>query len=435
VGVIIFLMQPFYGGTQTGWTFYSPLAIQTGAGADAFAFGVAVIIISSTIGAVNILTTVITMRAPGLKWTRLPMTVWGITATTVLSWTATSSVIAGLVLVLLDRGFGTNFYLNVQPSAANPAIQGGGNNYLWEQLWWFFGHPEVYILVLPGIGVLFDIVTTFSRKPLYTYALSVLGISGVTLVSFLVWAHHLFNSGWEMELRGYYMGTTELISIPTGFVFLGMLGTLWRGNLWMRVPLAWVLSFIFTFVIGGLTGIYLSDVPADIELHGNYFVTGHFHYTVLGAGLFGFFAGAYYWFPKMTGRFLDEKLGWIHFWGVQIFFNLTFFMFFYLGLQGMPRRVADYSAIFQLGSTLASIFAFALGAFMLVFFANVVWSWKWGEKAPANPWGAKTLEWATATPVPIENFEKIPVVTSGPYDYGLGSASQAAGAATSAAGR
>lgn len=186
----------------------------------------------------------------------------------------------------------------------------------------------------------------------------------------------------------------------------------------MKLPLAWVLAFLWTFVIGGITGIYLSDVPADFQLHGAYFVTGHFHYVILGSGLWGFFAAMYYWFPKLTGRFLDERLGWIHFWGANIFFNLTFAMFFYVGLQGMPRRVADYSAVFQLGNTLASIFAFCLGAAMLVFFANVAWSWFYGERAGANPWRAKTLEWTTPTPVPIENFETIPVVTAGAYEYG-----------------
>jgi cytochrome c oxidase subunit 1 len=261
-------------------------------------------------------------------------------------------------------------------------------------------------------------VPVFSRKPLFTYGFSVIGILGVTAISFMVWGHHLFVSGWEQQLRGYYMGTTELISIPTGFVFLGILGTLWRGNLRMAVPMAWVFAFLWTFVIGGITGIYLSDVPADIQLHGNYFVVAHFHYVILGSALWAFFAAVTYWFPKMTGRFLDERLGWIHFWTVQIFFNATFLVFFWLGLEGLPRRVADYSAKFQFGMTLGSIFAFCLGAAILVFFANVAWSWRHGQLASANPWRAKTLEWETPTPVPIENWGTIPVVTSWAYNYG-----------------
>ncbi|MGH2516006.1 MAG: cytochrome c oxidase subunit I [Ktedonobacterales bacterium] len=421
-GFVIFNFIPFVDGVQTGWTFYSPLSDQTGRGADAFAFGVMLIMVSSALGAINIITTIITMRAPGMRWTRLPIFVWAILGSTILTATATTSVITDLIEIMTDRAWNTTFFLNTVPAnfviGAAPDPAGGGQAYLSEVLFWFFGHPEVYLLALPGFGVVLEIVPVFSRKPLFTYGLSLVGILGVTAISFLVWGHHLFVSGWEAQLRGYYMGTTELISIPTGFVFLGILGTVWRGKIWMKIPMAWVFAFLWTFVIGGLTGIYLSDVPADIQLHGNYFVVAHFHFVILGSALWGFFAAVYYWFPKMTGRFMDERLGWIHFWGVQIAFNITFLVFFYLGFQGLPRRVADYAPIFDFGNTLASVFAFILGAFMLVFFANVIWSWKYGVIAPANPWAAKTLEWQVPTPVPIENFEEIPVVVSGPYDYG-----------------
>lgn len=421
VGVVIFLFQPFVGGTQTGWTFYAPLADQTGRGGDAFAFGVLVIMVSSALAAINIITTVITMRAPGMTWTRLPVFVWGILGANILTATATTSINAALIEIMLDRGWQTTFFLNTAPNQATP-VTGGGQAFLSEVLFWFFGHPEVYLIALPGFAVVLEIVPVFSRKPLYTYGLSVIGIMGVTAISFMVWGHHLFVSGWEQQLRGFYMGTTELISIPTGFVFLGILGTLWRGNLWMSVPMAWVFAFLWTFLIGGITGVYLSDVPADIQLHGNYFVIAHFHYVILGSALWAFFAAVTYWFPKMTGRYMDERLGWIHFWTVQVFFNMTFGIFFWLGLEGLPRRVADYSSKFDLGMSLASIFAFCLGGAMLVFFANVVWSWLYGEKAGPNPWRAKTLEWQTPTPVPIENFETIPVVTTWPYNYGTAEA-------------
>jgi len=415
-GVTIFLFIPFLGSDQTGWTTYAPLAEQMQAGADAFLFGVLLIMLSSGLGAINIITTIITMRAPGMRWTRLPLFVWGILGSTILTATATTSVNADLLEIMLDRGWQTSFFVNAFPSG--PTAAGGGQAWLSEVLFWFFGHPEVYLIALPGIGAMLEIVPVFSRKPVFIYRLSVIGILGITAISFLVWGHHLFVSGWEPQLRGYYMGTTELISIPTGFVFLGIIGTLWRGRIWMTLPMAWVFAFLWTFVIGGLTGIYLSDVPADIQIHGNYFVVGHFHYVILGSALWGFFGAMYYWFPKVTGRFLDEKLGWIHFWGVQIFFNLTFLVFFYLGLEGLPRRVADYAPKFDFGMTLASVMAFFLGAAMLVFFANVIYSWKWGEVADANPWHAKTLEWQTPTPVPIENFERVPVIVSGPYTYG-----------------
>ncbi len=418
-GVAIFLFQPFLGGTQTGWAFYAPLSVQAAPGADAFAFGVLMIMLSSALGAVNIITTIITMRAPGLTWTRLPVFVWGVLGSTILTATATTAVNADFIEVMLDRAWRTTFFLNTAPALAGAPVTGGGQAYLSEVLFWFFGHPEVYLMALPGFAVVLEIVPVFSRKPLFTYGLSVIGIMGVAAISFLVWGHHLFVSGWQQELRGYYMGTTKLISIPTGFVFLGILGTLWRGNLWMTVSMGWALAFLWTFLIGGITGLYLADVPADIQLHGNYFVVAHFHYVILGSSLWGFFAAIYYWFPKMTGRFLDERLGWIHFWTVQIFFNLTFGVFFWLGLEGLPRRVADYAPKYQLGMTLASIFAFCMGGAMLIFFANVVWSRFYGEKAGPNPWRAKTLEWQTSTPVPIQNSDTIPVVTSWFYGYGV----------------
>jgi cytochrome c oxidase subunit 1 len=415
-GVAIFLFIPFVGGDQTGWTTYAPLAEQMQLGADAFVFGVFIIMLSSGLGAINIITTILYMRAPGMRWTRLPLFVWGILGSTILTATATTSVNADLLEIALDRGWQTSFFVNAFPAGSTPA--GGGQAWLSEVLFWFFGHPEVYLIALPGMAAMLEIVPVFSRKPLFIYRLSVIGILGVTAISFLVWGHHLFVSGWEPQLRGYYMGTTELISIPTGFVFLGVIGTLWRGRIWMALPMAWVFAFLWTFVIGGLTGIYLSDVPADINIHGNYFVVAHFHFVILGSALWGFFAAMYYWFPKVTGRYLDEKLGWIHFWGVQIAFNVTFLTIFYLGLQGLPRRVADYAPKFDFGMTLASVGAFFLGGFMLVFFANVIYSWKWGQVAEANPWHAKTLEWQTPTPVPIENFERIPVIVAGPYTYG-----------------
>ncbi len=272
--------------------------------------------------------------------------------------------------------------------------------------------------MLPAFGIVIDIIVSFARKPVFGYKTAILGIMGVTLLSFLVWAHHEFVSGWAPELRGFYMATTEIISIPTGLVFLVALGTLWRGRLWLTVAMLFALSFIWNFVIGGLTGVFLSDVPADVQLHGSMFVTAHFHYTIVGGALMGFFAGVYYWFPKMTGRMLDERLGWIHFWGTQIGFNIAFLAMFVVGLQGMPRRVADYAPEFATGNLITSLFAFILGASIIVFFYNVGSSWLAGEKAAANPWGAKTLEWQVPTPVPLENFESIPVITAGPYDYG-----------------
>ena len=404
------------GGVQTGWTVLGALTDQSGMGSIALVCAVIVFGASSMLGAVNVITTVITMRAPGMRWTRLPMTVWGIFGAALLAAIGTSSFTVDLILIAMDRIYKTSFF--VAQTGGNAVGAGGGNAWLSQNLFWFFGHPEVYLIVLPAFGITLDILTTFTRKTLYGYKMAVLGIMGVVILSFLVWAHHEFTSGWAPEIRGVYMATTELISIPTGFVFLVALGTLWRGRVWLTIPMLFALSFIWNFLIGGLTGIYLSDVPADIQLHGGMFVTAHFHYTIVGGALMGFFAAIYYWFPKMTGRMMDARLGWISFWGIQIGFNVAFLSMFVAGLQGMPRRVADYDPIFAGPNFVTSIFAFILAASIVLYFYNIAYSWVRGEVAAANPWGAKSLEWQVPTPVPLENFEEIPVVTSGPYEYG-----------------
>jgi cytochrome c oxidase subunit I len=416
----IFLFIPFLGGAQTGWTVYAPLADQTQAGMSALAFSVALFGFSSTLGAVNVITTIVTMRAPGMTWTRLPMFVWGILGAAILAALGTAAFAADLVLILVDRLYNTSFFVAQLGgnAAAYPSANAGGSAYLAQNLFWFFGHPEVYLIVLPAFGVLLELLPVFTRKPVFTYKMAVLGILGVVVLSFLVWMHHEFASGFQADLRPFYMATTELISVPTGFVFLGAVGTLWRGRIWMTVPMLFCLGFIWNFLIGGISGVFLSDVPADLQLHGSFFVTAHFHYTMVGGALFGFFAAAYYWFPKMTGRMLDDRLGWIHFWGAMIGFNVAFISMFVAGLEGMPRRVADYAPIFQGANVVTSIFAFILAASIAVFFYNVVQSWVAGTVAAQNPWASKTLEWQVPTPVPLENFEHIPVIASGPYGYG-----------------
>lgn len=442
-GLVIFLFTPFLGlvimngqggGVQTGWTLYAPLADQTGIGMTSLASGVILIGASSIMGAVNVITTVMTMRTRGMTWTRLPMTVWGILGAALLAAIGTSSFTADLVLIIMDRIYKTSFFF--YQVGGDAAGAGGGNAWLAQNLFWFFGHPEVYLIVLPAFGIVIDILVVFGRKPLFGYKTAVLGIMGVVVLSFLVWAHHEFVSGWAPEIRPIYMATTEMISIPTGLIFLVALGTLWRGRLWMTTAMLFALSFVWNFLIGGISGIFLSDVPADVQLHGGMFVTAHFHFTMVGGALMGFFAAVYFWFPKMTGRMMDERLGKIHFWGTQIGFNVAFLAMFYAGLQGMPRRVADYAPQFATANFITSIFAYLLAASIIVFFYNVIASWVAGEKAVANPWGAKSLEWLVPTPVPLENFEEIPVVASGPYDYGepadtgkkaVGSAGQAAG--------
>ena len=428
IGMAIYAFIPFMGlgdplttgaGVQTGWTIYGSLADQTGIGMDALGVAVFLAGVSSQVGSVNLITTVITMRAPGMSYTRMPMTVWGAIGASILSALGTASLTVDVLMILTDRIFRTSFfYAATAGDFANNGYIGGGSAWLTQNLFWFFGHPEVYLLVLPAFGFVMDATSVFARKPLFGYKTAILGLFGVVVLSFLVWMHHEFVSGFLPELRGFYMASTELISVPTGLIFLVLLGTLWKGRLWMTVTMGFCFAFIWSFLIGGITGVYLSDVPADVQLHGGMFVTAHFHYTIVGGSLMGFLGAVYYWFPKMTGRMMDSKIGWISFWGIQIGFNGTFLAMFYVGLQGMPRRVADYSPLFAGGNFVASISAFLLGASVVLYFYNVIYSWKAGPIAEQNPWGAKTLEWTVPTPVPLENFEKIPVVTSGPYNYG-----------------
>jgi len=405
----IFLSALLLGGFQTGWTGYAPLADQgLTPGMDAYCFTILVFAISTTIAAVNILTTVIVMRTRGMTWGRLPIFVWGVLLSVILSLTAFPSFIVSQTMVLMDRIFQTSFFL-----AAS-----GGNNWLYEHLFWFMGHPEVYVIALPAMAVAAEVAAVFTRKPLFGYRLLVGGLVGISVLSVIVWGHHLYTSGSENALTGPFMLDTELISIPTGIFFLVLVGTFWRGQVWVTVPLLFVCGVLVNFVVGGVSGIFLADLPTDEILHGGMFVVAHFHFTLVGAGVFGFFAGIYYWFPKMVGKRLDPALGRLHFWLFEIGFVGTFSALFYAGLQGEPRWSANVAPPFATANTIASLFAIVIVASVFTFIYNVIYSLARGEVATADEWGAKTLEWTVPTPVPLENFEQLPVVTSLPYNYG-----------------
>ena len=398
------------GGLPTGWTGYAPLADEARAGMDAYIFAFILIGISLTLLGMNLLSTIVTMRAPGLTWARLPIFVWGILSTSILMALAAPVLVAAQLMSLMDRAANTGYYI----------ASVGGSPYLYENLWWFFGHPEVYILALPGFGIVLEILPVFARKPLWGYRLAVAGMLGVTLLSFMVWQHHLFVSGMNASLRPFYMFTTELISIPTGFIFLNGMGTLWRGRIRFSVPMLFSLAFFFNFLIGGLSGIFLSDVPSDVTTHGSYFVMAHFHYTIMGGLVFAFFAGTYYWLPKMLGVVLNERLAKVHFWLMFVFFNLTFFPLFAAGFLGMPRRVSTYATGLQTLNDFVSASAFVLGFSMLIFIANLVYSLVFARiPAEENPWGSRALEWQLPTPVPVMDFERIPVINTSPYEYGV----------------
>ncbi|MGD0454081.1 MAG: cbb3-type cytochrome c oxidase subunit I [Solirubrobacteraceae bacterium] len=399
----------FFGGFPTGWTGYAPLNEQAVMGMDSYIVFFALVGISMALLGLNMMATIITMRAPGLTWSRLPIFVWSVFATAILMVLAAPMLIATLLMAALDRTIDTTFFVT----------GGGGSSYLFENLFWFFGHPEVYILALPGFGIVLEILPVFTRKPLWGYRLAISGMLGVTLMSFFVWQHHLFVSGINADLRPFYMLSTEIISVPTGFIFLCVMGTLWKARMSFTVPMLFCLAWTFNFLIGGLSGVVLSDVPTDTGLHGSFFVMAHFHYTIMGGLIFSFFAGIYYWVPKMTGLRFNEMLAKWHFWLMFIFFNSTFLPLFVLGLKGMPRRVSTYEPSLQGLNDWVSISAFVLGFSMLIFIFNVVYSLIFvREPAEANPWRSKSIEWQLPTPVPVHNFEQIPVFDSDPYDYG-----------------
>jgi cytochrome c oxidase subunit 1 len=399
-----------WNGFPTGWTGYSPLMDEARAGMDAYLFAFILIGLTLTLTGLNLIATILAMRAPGLTWTRLPVFVWAMLSTAVLMLLASPVLIAAMLMGVLDRTANTSFYL----------ASGGGSAYLYENLFWFFGHPEVYILALPGFGIVLEILPVFARKPLWGYRLAVAGMLGVTFLSFMVWQHHLFVSGINAGLRPFYMLTTELISIPTGFIFLNAMGTLWHGRIRYTVPMLFSLAFFFNFLIGGLSGVFNSDVPSDVTTHGSFFVVGHFHYTLMGGLVFAFFAATYYWLPKMTGVTLNERLGKLHFWLMFVFFNLTFFPMFAAGFLDMPRRVSTYAGHLQIINDFISASAFVLGGSMLIFVYNLIWSLVFVRRpAASNPWHARSLEWQLPTPVPAYNFSEVPVITAGPYEYGV----------------
>jgi cytochrome c oxidase subunit 1 len=399
----------FFGGFPTGWTGYEPLNDQAVMGMDSYIIFFALVGISMALLGLNMLATIITMRAPGLTWSRLPIFVWSVLSTSALMVLAAPVLIATLAMAALDRTINTSFFV--------PG--GGGSPYLFENLFWFFGHPEVYVLALPGFGIVLELLPVFTRKPLWGYRLAVSGMLGVTLLSFFVWQHHLFVSGINADLRPFYMLSTEIISIPTGFIFLCVMGTLWKARSSFSVPMLFCLGWAFNFLIGGLSGVFLSDTPSDTDTHGSFFVMAHFHYTIMGGLIFTFFAAIYYWVPKMTGLRFNERLAKAHFWLMFVAFNSTFMPLFVLGMKGMPRRVSSYAPNLQGLNVWVSISAFVLGFSMLIFLYNTVYSLLIVRlRAEANPWRSKSLEWQVPTPVPVNNFEQIPVIDSDPYDYG-----------------
>ncbi len=415
---VVLVTTIFWGGFQTGWTGYAPLSDQGTAGYDAYIGFFALVGLSMCLLGLNLMVTIITMRRPTVTWSRLPIFCWAVLATCVLMVLASPMLIGCLLMGALDRTAQTSFFI---PGA-------GGSSQLYQNLFWVFGHPEVYVLAIPGFGIVLELVPVFARKPLWGYRMAVAGMLGVALLSFFVWQHHLFVSGIDADLRPFFMFSTEMISLPTGFTFLCLMATLWRGKIRLTVPMLFCLAWCFNFLFGGISGVFLSDVPSDVLTHGTFFVMAHFHYTIMGGLIFAFFAAIYYWVPKMTGYKFNETLGKIHFWLLFLAFNSTFMPLFALGIMGMPRRVVTYPSNLQPLNIWVSISAFFILIAMLVFLWNVVWSLVIKrEPSPANPWDSKSPEFQLPTPVPAYDYVEWPDIGPDPYPYGEPIGSEAGG--------
>ncbi len=397
------------GAFAAGWTGYATLSVHQPMGTIFFNMGVQWAGASSIMTALNFLVTIITMRAPGMTFWRMPLLVWANFTTSLLVVIATPFIAGSQFFVMFDRVLHTDFF--------EPA--GGGYTLGYQHIFWFYSHPAVYIMMLPGFGIASEVISALSRKPIFGYRLMALSLLAILVLGFSVWAHHMFVSGMAPWLRVPMMVTTLLIAIPTGIKVFSWLATIWEGKINFSTPMLWALGFVSMFVIGGLSGIYLGAVPIDIHVSDTYFVVAHIHYVLFGGSLFTIFAGIYYWFPKMTGRMYDERLGKLHFWLTFIGFNLTFFPMHLIGTQGMPRRVSDYDPIFADWNMFISIASFALGASTIVFLYNMVISMRRGKPAAANPWRALTLEWQVSSPPPVFNFDEIPQVVGNPYEYGV----------------
>jgi cytochrome c oxidase subunit I len=397
------------GAFADGWTAYAPLSTSAPLGQNFFSLGVQFAGASSIMTALNFLVTIITMRAPGMSFFRMPLLVWANFATSLLVVIATPFIAASQFFVLLDHALGFNFF-----NAAK-----GGNVLMYQHVFWFYSHPAVYIMMLPGFGIISEIIAVKSRKPIFGYRMMAFSLLAIIVLGFTVWAHHMFTSGMAAWIRIPMAITTCIIAVPTGIKIFSWLATLWRGVLHLDTAMLFALGFLTTFTLGGISGVMLAMIPFDIHVSATYFVVAHIHYVLFGGSLMTIFAGVYYWFPKMTGRMYDERLGKWHFWTTFVFFNLTFGPMHVLGLQGMPRRVATYAAQFADVNLFISIMSFGLGLSTLVFVYNMVTSWRGGPRAASNPWRGMTLEWQVSSPPPIFNFDRIPTIVGGPYEYGV----------------
>ena len=412
----ILMMASFFapgGPAQAGWWSYPPVSIQnpTGSiitGQVIWILAVAISGVSSIMGAVNFVTTIVRMRSPGMTFFRMPAFVWTVFAAQIIQLFGLPALTAGAVMLLFDITVGTGFF--------NPA--NGGNPVLFQHFFWFYSHPAVYVIILPIFGIFSEIFPVYSRKPLFGYKVVVISSMIIAGVSGLVWVHHMYASGTPPWMRMVFMLSTMCVSVPTGIKVFAWVATIWGGKIRLNTPMLFALGGLVMFVFAGITGIMLSSVPVDIHVNNTYFVVGHFHYVLYGTVTMGMYAAIYHWFPKMTGKMYYEGLGQLHFWLSFIGTNLNFLPMHPLGLQGMLRRVSSYAPEYEFWNVIASLGAFLLGMSTLPFILNMVSSWIKGKQAPANPWRAIGLEWMISSPPDVENFEELPVIISDPYGYG-----------------
>ncbi|MGJ5675591.1 MAG: cytochrome c oxidase subunit I [Nostochopsis sp.] len=396
---------------DAGWTSYPPLSLVTGqVGEGIWIMSILLLGTSSILGAINFLVTLLKMRIPGMGFHQMPLFCWAMLATSALVLLSTPVLAAGLILLAFDLFAGTTFF--------NPT--GGGDPVVYQHMFWFYSHPAVYIMILPFFGVISEVIPVHSRKPVFGYKAIAYSSLAISFLGLIVWAHHMFTSGIPGWLRMFFMITTMIIAVPTGIKIFSWLGTMWGGKLRLdRTALLFAIGFVGTFVIGGISGVMLAAVPFDIHVHDTYFVVAHLHYVLFGGSVLGIYAAFYHWFPKMTGRMLNEFWGQVHFAFTIIGMNMTFLPMHKLGMMGMNRRIAQYDPKFALINEICTYGSYILAVSTLPFIVNVIWSWMYGPKAGNNPWKALTLEWMTASPPAFENFDKPPVLATGPYDYGL----------------